>query len=425
MTGHPTRETMRRFRQNHLPAEELLALDEHLQVCEQCRRVAVSLEHNVLEMVASALTGVRSSTHLTYEELEGLADGSLSPAAVDRVGSHVAACSECRADAENFRALARTDELVADATPGFFHRLSALVSTRLVTIGAAVILLISVGLVIWLSSGRGRNEVVLNSVVGNTTNGSDQVLVDSQVPFNNDKQIPELPDNTEEESALALSLDDGGRLIGLDRAGNLAGLDNVSQKYRLLLRDSLRNQRLPAADLSDLRSPPSATMGGTDGQKETFTVVGPIGRVVDTTTPTLRWQPLSESEGYIVDVYDQNYNEVATSGRLTRAYWAPRLHRGQTYIWQVTAFKKGQEIRAPQRPKPEARFRILDAVRASELASLRRDKNKSPLLLALAYSEAGLFDKAETEMEKVAAANPRSELVRKFLDQLRARRTGR
>ena len=337
----------------------------------------------------------------------------------------MAACSECRADAETFRALARTDELVADATPGFFHRLSALVSTRLVTIGAAVILLISVGLVIWLSSGRGRNEVVLNSVVGNTTNGSDQVLVDSQVPFNNDKQIPELPDNTEEESALALSLDDGGRLIGLDRAGNLAGLDNVSQKYRLLLRDSLRNQRLPAADLSDLRSPPSATMGGTDGQKETFTVVGPIGRVVDTTTPTLRWQPLSESEGYIVDVYDQNYNEVATSGRLTRAYWAPRLHRGQTYIWQVTAFKKGQEIRAPQRPKPEARFRILDAVRASELASLRRDKNKSPLLLALAYSEAGLFDKAETEMEKVAAANPRSELVRKFLDQLRARRTGR
>jgi hypothetical protein len=41
--------------------------------------------------------------------------------------------------------------------------------------------------------------------------------------------------------------------------------------------------------------------------------------------------------------------------------------------------------------------------------------------LALAYSEAGLFDDAEREMRKVVAANPRSPLARKFLEQIKAR----
>jgi hypothetical protein len=113
-------------------------------------------------------------------------------------------------------------------------------------------------------------------------------------------------------------------------------------------------------------------MGDAGEPAESFTIVGPVGRVVDTNAPTLRWRAMDGAEGYSVDVYDQNYNKVASSGKLDANSWTPRLQRGRTYVWQVTAVKNGQEIKAPQRPAPEARFRILDADRSAEIAALKR-----------------------------------------------------
>jgi hypothetical protein len=164
-------------------------------------------------------------------------------------------------------------------------------------------------------------------------------------------------------------------------------------------------------------------MGESDAPGESFEVVGPVGRVVDSGQPVLRWRPIAGGEGYSVDVFDDQYNKVASSGRLTATSWRARLPRGGTYVWQVTAYRDGTEIKAPRRPAPEARFRTLDTTRSAEIARLKR--SGSHLALAVAYAEAGLLDDAERELLSVTGQNPGAALSKKFLEQIRARRAAK
>jgi hypothetical protein len=418
MKGHLTQQLMTRFRHNELSADELLALDDHLKECRECARSAAEFDSDAARVVGSALMGAGSAAHLTYEQLEGLADGSLGGAALERSEAHSAECADCRAEIESFRALAVKDGPAAAGSPGgFFERVRGLFANPLVPIGAAAALLLTVGLVLWLNV-TGRQDEVAVDAVRDPTNVAEQTAI---IPAIDDTNSSTPYTDSNRAAELAMSLSDGGRVVGLDETGRLVGFDAASPKYQSLLKDSLRNERIPAADISDLRAKTAAMMGDAGEPAESFTIVGPVGRVVDTNAPALRWRAMDGAEGYSVDVYDQNYNKVASSGKLDANSWTPRLQRGRTYVWQVTAVKNGQEIKAPQRPAPEARFRILDADRSAEIAALKRGGNASHLMLALAYSEAGLFDDAEREMRKVVAANPRSPLARKFLEQIKAR----
>lgn len=416
MTGHLTSDTMTRYGHNELSAEELLTLDEHLKECRECRDRAASAD--LAAPVASALLGVTPSMHLTYEELEGVADGSLSPESLTRVDVHASGCSDCRAEIASFRALAASEETVASASYGFFEQVRAAFARPLVPITAAFVLLIGVGVAVWVATRARPSEIDANFAAAKVAGENDNTKPASVVAEDTPAAADQPESEAEKPAELEFALSDGGRTVGLDAAGNLVGFDAAPLKYRSLLKESLRDQKLPAADVSDLRSKPAATMG-TAETGEAFKVVGPVGRVVETTTPSLRWQPMRGAEAYVVEIYDQNYNKVASSGRIANNSWTPRLERGRTYVWQVTALKDGREIMAPQRPAREARFRILDAKRSAEIAALKRGSNSSPLLLALAYSEAGLFAAAEREMQRVIAANPRSPLARKFLAQMK------
>lgn len=418
MTDHVTTESMRRFLKNDLAADELLRLDDHLKSCAKCRREAASFDRNAAGGLAHAFTGIGTSAHLTYDDLAGLADGSLSPATLARAKAHAAECSECGAEVEVFRAFA--SEPAAPNRSGFFERFRNEFAAILVPVGATV-LLIAIGVTIWIISRSETNSATGNSQV-NSTNGPDRRIIAEEMPENQTA----VETNSKEPPMLALSLEDGGRAVGLSETGQLVGFDAALPKYRSLLKDAFRSQRIPAADLRDLRYRPSATMGDADAGEETFKIVGPAGVVVDASAPMLRWQPLPGAEAYAVEVYDQNYSKVASSGRLNdNTSWAPRLPRGRTYIWQVTAFKNGKETKAPQRPAPEARFRLLDAARSDDIASLRRNSPESHLLLAIAYSDAGLLEDSERELRKVVVSNPRSQLAKKFLEQIRSQRANR
>jgi hypothetical protein len=76
-------------------------------------------------------------------------------------------------------------------------------------------------------------------------------------------------------------------------------------------------------------------------------------------------------------------------------------------------------IKAPARPAPEARFKILNAHKAAEIEAARSRHPVSHLLLGTLYAEAGMLGEALNEFEALANENPRSDLPRKLAAKIR------
>ncbi len=108
---------------------------------------------------------------------------------------------------------------------------------------------------------------------------------------------------------------------------------------------------------------------GSDQPSHQFSVTEPVGKVMLSDHPTFRWSQLDGATGYVVEVYDEKFNLVATSSHLTDNSWAASqpLKRGGIYSWQVKAIKDGQEFISPRPPAPQAKFRVLDEKKVHEL----------------------------------------------------------
>ena len=157
-----------------------------------------------------------------------------------------------------------------------------------------------------------------------------------------------------------------------------------------------------------------------DNQKDRFSVLEPAGRVLQTDKPAFRWSTLEGATGYVVEVYDAQFNLVTSSPQLTNPSWTTTLPRGNVYSWQVKAIKEGQEITSPRPPAPQAKFRVLDQAKANELARAKRAHSSSHLTLALLYADAGLLREAEQELRLLRKTNPNSELANKLLRQIQS-----
>jgi tetratricopeptide (TPR) repeat protein len=152
-----------------------------------------------------------------------------------------------------------------------------------------------------------------------------------------------------------------------------------------------------------------------------FALVGPIGKVVQSDRPLFQWRKLEGSEGYVVSVYDNDFNRIAVSPTISATAWRPDrpLPRGRTYIWQITAIKDGGEVKSPVRPAPDARFKVLDYRQANDLSRVAGQFRKEYLLLGILYAKAGLFAEAEREFRRALAVDPNSKSARKFLNDVR------
>jgi hypothetical protein len=133
--------------------------------------------------------------------------------------------------------------------------------------------------------------------------------------------------------------------------------------------------------------------------ERSWSVVAPAGTVVLTDRPWLKWQTVPGATRYVVSIFDTDFNKVASSPALTTGEWQPSaaLPRGRSYSWQVTATVKGEAIRFPRPPAPEAVFRVLEAEKAAELEKVKQARAGDHLLLGILYSKEGLLDEAETE----------------------------
>jgi hypothetical protein len=228
---------------------------------------------------------------------------------------------------------------------------------------------------------------------------------------------------TPEAAPVLAQLNDGSRRVTLNAECRLAGVDGWPPAYQQLSKEALSKQRVERSPLLAGLGRPGSSLMGEDDEGHRFAVIEPAGKVVLADRPTFRWSKLSGATGYVVEIYDEQFNPVASSSVLTTASWtAPPLARGQVYSWQVKAIRDGQEFIAPRPPAPQAQFRILDQVTAGEIARARRDYASSNLLLGLLFARAGLLAEAEQELGALQKANPDVEIVRRLLENVRALR---
>jgi hypothetical protein len=101
------------------------------------------------------------------------------------------------------------------------------------------------------------------------------------------------------------------------------------------------------------------------------------------------------------------------------------LPRGGLYSWQVTARKEGQEIISPAAPAPEARFKVLEGAKLSELERTEAAYADSHLTRGVLYAQAGLLEDAEQQLRALLKANPNSSVARSLLQSVQTLRRSR
>lgn len=449
MVEHLTQRQFEDYRVRRLQAAELLSVSEHIGECEACRRrVEVAADGDATffdvrsELFGEAAEGSptqASRAHLTAEETADYVDGTLSGERLETASDHLSSCDHCAMSVEDLRAF--RDEVtpslgreyrpaaVPASTDGGWRRafgsLSSLFRVSPVPAfgaGLAVVLLALTGWMVWRTT---REREPSREVVVSPAPTSQPAPVEAVPTPSQPEPAPSAPVPSEPEALAAVAqLDDGGGRLTLDRAGTLSGADGLPQAYREMLKGALADRRIERSPQLKGLSRPGSSLMSSDGQGAEFSVLDPAGSVLLTDRPTFRWSALEGATGYVVEVYDDGFNLVATSPRLDARSWAApqTLPRGKVYAWQVTAFKDGQEIKSPRPPAPQAKFRILDRAKADELARARRSYPSSHLTLGLLYARAGLLKEAEQELRLLQRANPGSELARSLLRQIQALR---
>lgn len=445
MVEHLTKKQIEDYCWQQLRAAELLSVSDHLGECEACRQRIESATNGDLAFFAlraevfgaaaidSSLQTARA--HLPAEQIAAYVDRNLSGEELQMVADHLSACEQCALAVDDLNAF--KDEIAPTlereyhpasvpsptesipstteswwqrtfaALPVLFHR------SPVPAFGAALAILL-LAMTVWLVWRAQRETEPKQEVVALPSPTPQPALSPQPAPTSQPAQI-----------AVVAQLNDGaGGQLTLDEEGKLAGADDLPPAYQSRLKDALRTRRIErSAQLDGLTRPPSALMG-TGDQKSEFSVIEPVGKVLMTNRPAFRWSRMEGANAYVVEVYDDKFNLVTNSPQLTGNSWATpqSLSRGKVYSWQVKAIKDGQEFESPRPPAPQAKFRILEQARANELAKAKRAYPSSHLTLGLLYAEAGLLDEAEREFRLLQKANPKSEIARSLLKQIRALR---
>jgi hypothetical protein len=372
--------------------------------------------------------------HLTAEQTAAYVDETLSGEGLQTVSDHLNSCEHCALSVADLRAFSEQvapsleDEYrpaaVHASTEGGWRRTFAFLpalfrGTPVPAFGAALalVLLAVTGWLIWRTQ-RVR-EPSQELVVAPSPSLQPEPVVVTPTPTQ-----PEPTPSQPETAAVVAELNDGGGRLSLDREGRLSGADALPSAYREMLKETLADRRIERSPQLRGLSRPGSSLMGSEAQGGEFSVLDPVGSVLINDRPTFRWSPLEGATGYVVEIYDDGFNLVASSPQLNAPSWSASqtLPRGKVYSWQVKAVKDGQEVKAPRPPAPQAKFRVLDRAKADELARAKRAYPSSHLTLALLYARAGLLKESEQELRLLQKVNPDSELTRSLLRQVQALR---
>jgi len=450
VTGHFSVSDVEQYRRGGGAPEELLALDDHLASCGACR-VRLAEGERDGEALSSLRSGLQDlaafdADHLSFEELSAYVDGSLDPVELEMAKSHLAVCRDCESEVRDLTVFseAASPQSTKEYAPSvstperaaprrnvlafFWPRASNRTPVWAILATAAVIFAVIAGVWVVLKSKAERTTEVAQARIASP---APSAVVETRDPAATDGENIPQPDITPTptpptEAEAFVVLNDGAGRVTLDVAGKLSGVSTLSPAQEEAIKSALKTQKTVNSAALDGLGRAGVLLGGA-ASGESFNVRGPFGTVVESPRPMLRWDALTGATGYKVTVYDSNFNSVAASPLLTTTFWtvAQPLKRGAVYSWYVTAQKEGAEIKSPRPPAPEAKFKILDANRDAELRRLRLANPRSHLALGVLYAQAGLLEEAERELTALVRANPKSDLARRLLDNVRGTKNGK
>jgi hypothetical protein len=448
---HLTKQHIEACRAGELSADRLPYVYDHIAVCEACRKIVggVSQLRASLDNWKNDFA-IEPLDHIPYEQIAAYIDAKIDDVEREIVESHIKVCGQCSREAQDLKAFSAefTPALANESTverltistpveqtasPGLWEKFAAFwrapkywIPLQLASTAAAILLCV------WLATNALRSENTElktelakvreeNDVLQQEFNATNSTIENLQAQLSDLQQSNLKPGDG---NALVALLNDGADQITLDKAGNLTGLKSLPPVYQQMVKTSILTERLqtPSA-ISSLIGRAGTLMGGA-GEGVAFALLSPVGTNVSTDHPTFRWRALKGAVSYLVAVYDENFNYVATSQPITTTSWTvPKaLKRGAIYFWQVSAMKDGKEIKSPVPPAPEAKFRVIEQTKADELSQLKKSSANSHLAAGLIYARDGLLDDAEREFELLVQANPKSAIARKLLSNVKALR---
>jgi hypothetical protein len=393
MSDHLSPDALRRYRSGDLPPAELLALDAHLEGCAECRARSLAATASVGALRA-ALTSANAG-HPDYDTIEAYVDGSLGADEREAVESHVGGCAACSEDIGDLRRVRVELSVAADSAAGLATAPSPWEWLSWTRVLGGLSALGAAAAIAW----------VMTPAPGPAPESGPQIADGTGAPPRHDLR----------DGALRLVVDAEGRLGGLP-----AGVpDAIRAEAELALAGALS----PSTALTGLQGPAGALMGGTP-DTAAFGPLSPVGTVVESDRPLFRWSAMPGASGYRVAVFDTRFDEVAGSEAIAGTEWTPArpLPRGATLSWQISATTARGAVQAPVPPAPEARFRVADPATAASLDEARAVARGSHLLLAIAYSRAGIVDAMNNELDALARDNPDSPAVAALAASLRTPR---
>ncbi len=416
---HLSAETLWSYQQRMLAVEALLAADEHLTVCADCRQ-----RLDVAAPAAAAVVTLRAdfaharAEHLTFEQLSDLLEQRLDAPVRAQAEAHLQGCASCADEWEDLRAfsVSLTAPTVMAAPTGNASAPSSLERLRnylselggdfgWLKLGA----LAACGLLIGWGAWRWQRRAPENV----------QIVQSNATPTPTELAVPVTSPTI---APVLLALKDGATSLSWQADGKLASASFVLPADEKRVRAALQTGDLELPSSLKTLRPQGDTMMGGGGTVGAFRLLVPVGQVTLNDRPQFQWQALPDETSYTVTVMGLNTDFTLTSPALTANRWTPpqRLPRGRGYSWQVVALRNGKEVKAPASAAPEARFRVVEAAALQEVARVRRAYPNQRLLLGLTYARFGLLAEAEAELQALAVANPQAAVVRQWLKALRA-----
>jgi hypothetical protein len=414
MSEHLLTGDIKNYLQRTMQPAELLKADDHLAECDVCLKKVKDSEGAGSAADFDFLpVSSEDSEHLSYEALENYVDKKSDEIEREIADVHFQVCAGCRSELNGLiemRGLVEADlqkqirpEKPVEKSIGAQVK-NLFSGWSLLQYGfAAAALLLLFFAAFWLT-GRDSNPPEIAVTPPASNNNLPVVLTDNPPPANNDHDTPQ-NNNT--------------NLQNRPPAGNKT--DEFPAIYRAEVERALAANRLTfPSELSQLGGRNGKLMGGA-ADAVPFALESPTGEIIQTDRPLFKWRRLEGAAGYVVNIYDTNFNRVAGSPQISATDWQidRPLARNKIYIWQVTAIKDGQEIKSPTRPAPDAKFKVIDAAQLNELDRLSREYKNEHLSLGVLYARAGLLDEAAREFQKEISQNPNSKAAQSFLQQIR------
>jgi hypothetical protein len=426
MSDHLTQTQIEGYSSRLLPAVDLLSVSDHLGLCDVCRRQVqralsgdaayLALRSELFDQT-QLFSSLTERAHLTFEQIVESVDATLAGEELQMVKDHLACCQQCLLAVDDLRAfkdqiepeLELQDQLSSESVTSEKGRWFIFWPKPLVFGSAlAALLLAASGWMVW-QAFKGTKE-------------GPGATVMTPLPRPSVSTSPGATPGGAEAIAL---LNDGAGQMRLDQAGKLSGVDHLPPAYQQMVKSALTNQELEKSPLLAGLTPTGITpRGGGNEPGGKFSLIGPVRTLTLSDQPVFRWSRLKGAASYVVEIYDEEFDMVVTSPRITGQRWrTPQpLKRSGVYYWQVKAIKDGRELVSPHPPAPQAKFLILDEAKANELERARQDYASSHLLLGLLYAQAGLLDEAEAEFRALQKANPNSAIADRLLQQIRTPR---